>query len=184
MPRLHRLLLACLSVGALVQITTGRVTAATDDSEVLRAIIEHTTRPEVRRFAANARIPGDPLLLVLEQTSTICESDHDRSRRQACVTEDDLALVRQSHADLVEALVRRNRHSETVPTPQNAGLLRIPFVNIQQALSERSRETVGYSAFSLPGYSADGRHALVFEFYTCGGGRCQRGEAFMLTRTD
>jgi hypothetical protein len=161
--------------------TTGGVPAATDDSEVLRSVIEHTIRPEVRRFSGNAKIPGDPPLLVLEQTSIVCESGHDPTR-QVCVTQDELGLLRD-HPELVQALLLRNRESAAVPVPENAGVLRVPFANVQQTLQQRSRETVGYSAFSLPGYSADGEHALVFGFYTCGG-RCSQANLFVLTRID
>ena len=57
----------------------------------------------------------------------------------------------------------------------------VPYASLQEALKQRQRETVGYSAFSLPGYSENG-YAVVFGFYTCGG-RCDRGRLFVLDRT-
>ena len=159
-----------------------RPSAAQDDRLVLAAIIEHTTRPEVRQASVRGNIPNPgELLLVLERTSIVCESDHDPTR-QACVTPHDLATLRGGSAKLVDAFVERNRQSVPMPVPDNAGLQLVPFAGIQAALKRRSHETTGYSAFSLPGYSDDGQ-ALVFGFYTCGG-RCQRGRLFVLNRTD
>lgn len=179
-PHWRRLVLAYVVASIVAQATTAFVAAATDDSEVLRAVIEHTIRPEIRAWGRNARIPGDPLLLILDRTSMVCESGHDRSR-QVCVTPEELLRVR-GQSELVQALVLRNGRSEPVPVPENAGAVPVPFADLQQTLQQRSRETSGYAAFSLRGYSADGEHALVFGFHSCNGGRCQRGNLFVLAR--
>lgn len=180
--QLRRLLSAYLVAAILAKAATAALPAATDDAEVLRAVIEHTIRPEIRAWGRNARIPGDPLLLILDRTSMVCESGHDRSR-QVCVTPEELLLVR-GQSELVQALVLRNGRSEPVPVPANAGVVPVPFVDLQQTLQQRSRETSGYAAFSLPGYSVDGEHALVFGFHSCNGGRCQRGNLFVLAKMD
>ena len=177
-----RVVPAYLVAGILAQAATAAVPAATDDAEVLRAVIEHTIRPEIRAWGRNARIPGDPLLLILDRTSMVCESGHDRGR-QVCVTPEELLRVR-GQSELVQALVLRNRESEPVPLPENAGVVSVSFADLQQTLQQRSQETSGYAAFSLPGYSADGEHALVFGFHSCNGGRCQRGNVFLLAKMD
>jgi hypothetical protein len=82
---------------------------------------------------------------------------------------------------LVEAIISRNAQSERFPTLDEAGVVLVPDAGLEESLKRRQRETVGYSAFSLPGYSDDG-HAVVFGFYTCGG-RCDRGRLFILART-
>jgi hypothetical protein len=170
----------CALLASLITVT-GQAPVV-DDAEVLRAVIEHTIRPEVRRFSGRAKLSGDPLLLILDRTSTICEPEHDR-RRPVCVSEEQLERPEVGYGELVGALVLRNRKSEPTPTPGSAGVLLVPFSDLQQTLTQHSRDTIGYSAFSLPGYAADGKHALVFGFYTCGG-RCQRGNLFALSRTD
>jgi hypothetical protein len=191
-------LVALLVTGAWISVDATRQGAAvaSDDRQVFAAILEHSIRPEVVRFSTIAKIPGPPPLLVLDQTSSMCQGARDRAR-QICVRVEDIENVRTPNrlgtliggsaygsvlrSELVEAFISRNAQSERFPTLEGAGVVLVPFASLQETLKQRQRETVGYSAFSLPAYSDDG-HAVVFGFYTCGG-RCDRGRLLILART-
>jgi hypothetical protein len=82
---------------------------------------------------------------------------------------------------LIEAFNSRNIETRRFPDLAESRVLLVPYARLQESLKQRGRETVGYSAFSLPGYSED-RHAMVYGFYTCGG-RCGTGWLFILSRT-
>ena len=189
------LLAALLVLASWIPVDGQGAATVDDDRQVFAAILEHTTRPEVIRFSTIAKIPGTPPLLVLEQTSSMCQGDRDRSR-PICVRVEDIESLRTPdrlgnllggsaytgvlRASLVEAFIARNARSEAFPAPEGAGVALVPYAGLQEALKQRQRETVGYSAFSLPGYSENG-YAVVFGFYTCGG-RCDRGRLFVLDR--
>ncbi len=166
---------------------------AMDDQQVFAAILEHTIRPEVVNFSAKAGIPGTPPLLVLNETLSFCRPS--RASGQPCVNTEDIESLRTPNRSgallggsaydsalrtrLVEAFVARNASSERFVTPEGVGVMLISYTDIFETLKSRAHETVGYAAFSLPGYSGD--HAATFGFYTCGG-RCGRGRLFILGR--
>ena len=74
----------------------------------------------------------------------------------------------------------RNASSDTFNAPEGLGVVLVPFANLQETMKQRRQDTIGYAAFALPAYSEDG-YAIVFGYYTCGG-RCGRGELFLLDR--
>jgi len=197
MIHVRNLLAVLLLLGAWVRVDGQAAPTVDDDRQVYAAILELAIRPEVERFSKIAKIPGTPTLLVLEQTSSMCQGNVDRTRLM-CVTGDEIERLRASagynlrlrqpaaysatlRENLIGAFISRNAKSETFSAPEGAGVVVVPLAGLQEALQRRPQETVGYSAFSLPAYTDDG-YAVVFAFYTCGG-RCGRAQLYILNRT-
>jgi hypothetical protein len=118
-------------------------------------------------------------------------------RRTGCVSEEDIRAVEDSsekfqrrvfdglvadlrRRDLATAFRTRNREPRPFTGAGLQGVVPVSPSGLEAALQRESTRTRGYVGFSLPAYS-DGRHALVYASYTCGG-LCGYGWFFLLER--
>lgn len=172
---------------------------ARDDWDVFAAIMEHTVSPEITRFRTIAGVGPPSLFLVLDESVSLCGPERNRMELP-CVQTRSIDSMRTPvrlpngkqvlpggasydaslRTELVEAFLSRNRQRGRVAQFAGAELRLVRFAGLQDALKQHARDTVGYTAFGLPGYSADG-HAMAYAFYTCGG-LCGREMLFVLSR--
>jgi hypothetical protein len=163
-----------------------------DDALVLRAVIEHTIVPAVRRSFGNK--PAT-VVLIVNRTSSLC--GNRAAAETPCRVPDHwqqflvpnpkvgwrgLIDNEQRRRQLVESLEARNAASEAVPSIDHPAVVLIPSEGIQKAQRQYRDRTVGFAKLALPGYSSDG-YALTYGSYSCGN-LCGYGWLFVLQKVN
>ena len=169
---------------------------ADDDGFVLAAVVEHTIIPAHRRANSDT---GQPLAIV-DETSPLCIAllpGESRCRipvgwskfiepsrnRDGLPFQAGLVPNERVRWELVNSLESRNTESHPLPLPALAGVLLLDARKDQPTdpLDRHYRRRMFAASLSLPGYS-QGRHALVYGSYSCGG-LCGYSWLFVLEKT-
>lgn len=172
------------SVGGLQQ---------SQDGAVYQAVLEHTLRPQAKKYGIARGVAASAPLLIAAETDTFCTAS--RPAPVGCVRESTVPVFEGSHprantlpfARLIDQRTRerlahafRSRNAASAPLTGESlqGAKLVPPAELR-ALN--MRDVAGFSTFSVPAYA--GRHALVYTSFTCGG-LCGYGWLVLLERHD
>lgn len=176
-----------------VQSGVSPASAAVDDALVLKAVVEHTVLPEVRR-ASSGTNPA-PVVLIADRSIPLCKNNPGSDK--PCRISDHwqrflmpnpegtwpgLIDNEQRRRLLVESLEARNAVPQALPAIEHPAVILIPADRSEEARQQYREQTVGFSSLSLPSYSPDG-YALMYGSYTCGN-LCGYGWLFVLQKLE
>jgi hypothetical protein len=208
--------LLCVTYGVTTVLMAGQLPSTVplepraEDAAVLRAVLEHTIIPAVRR--ASSRHSGEVIALVADRSSSLCKNPQPgtpcrfpyqwrqflepNSRGWPGLAAGDdwfglfdeeyrqkaLADDERRRKELMESLEARNAASYPLQTISHPLVVLIP-ADRRPEMEELYRErTVGSSSLSLPGYSGDG-YALMYGSYGYGS-CCGYSWLFVLKKID
>ena len=153
-----------------------------DDALVLRAIIDHTILPEIRR-SGSARA-NEGIALVAGQTSGMCSASppcripeqwHRLLTVPGLIDKSGETLVGKGviiMERMIASLEARNAQPQPLPSLDHPRVVMTAARPLSKALRGSLANAIGITSLSLPGYSGDGL-ALVYGAYascdsTCG----------------
>jgi hypothetical protein len=151
-----------------------------DDIGVLKAVLEQTILPEVRK-----RTSGTPLALVWNQTVSICRDGIPQDGR--CIDTTDGWMERlwpglvegaTTRKQLVSSFISRNATTHVLPSFQQPGVVFGPPDATGSTIRRYANRIVAFSSLTLPGYSTNGL-AIVYATYECGH-LCGHGQFVLL----
>jgi hypothetical protein len=176
----------------MVFVQTVALPAATDDTNIYDAVLGAVIRPEIARMM---RQPPDvpPPAIIFAQTIARCEPRPAPSKI-GCLRNSDIDVLASrpnerpfekqlspaERDELFAALRANTRDSQLIAISQLHAVVATTEQGLEATIAQESPRTVGWTAFSRPGYTSDGI-AVVYAKYTCGS-LCGYGWLILLRR--
>ena len=160
-----------------------------DDALVLRAIIEHTILPEIRKPGGVRAKEG--IALIAGQTRGMCNASppcHIPEQWQRLLVPDPargwpgLIADGRTRQATIASLEARNATAQPLPPLDHPRVVVTAATPLSRDLQGALANVIGITSLSLPGYAGDGV-ALVYGSYDCGS-LCGMSWLFVVRKVD
>lgn len=185
-------LMAAAMPGWQAPLVPPQTTYHVDDAAVLRAVLEHTVLPEIRKHTSGRL--QNPIALVWDRTVAVRGKDEPPDGRRLTTEGWSVRLAPNPAAhwpgmvegvtvrrQLLESFELRNAVVHPVPPIEHPEVLLVPTHRAKEIHEKYQHRTLGSSSVTLPGYSTNGR-GLVYVSYVCGS-LCGYGWLFVLQKS-